>query len=60
MVKVIKKEVARFRISIYDLKNKTARTISLSNNNNINLDQLKEMIVGCLEKFKYPKDLKKR
>ena len=41
---------ATFRIVIYDLINKKSKTVSLTNHKEMNLDDIKKMIISCLEK----------
>lgn len=52
MLKVIKREVARFRIQIYDMEKKTSRTISATDHDKYSVDDLKDHIIDCLEKIK--------
>lgn len=52
MLNIVKRSQTRFRIQIYDLKNKTSRTISLSNGGKVSVDDLKDKIQKCLEKRK--------
>lgn len=52
MLKVIKREEARFRIQIYDLREKTSRTISATDHSKYNVEDIKKLIIECLEKFK--------
>jgi len=52
MLKVLKREEARFRIQIYDLKEKKSRTISLSDHDKYSVEDIKAFIIQCLEKFK--------
>ena len=44
MVEILEKEVARFRIVIYDLKNKSSRTISLKDGNH-SIEDIKQKLV---------------
>lgn len=46
MVMVIKRGQIRFRIQIYDLKNKKSRTISLLNGDT-DIEELKKRIENC-------------
>ena len=51
-MKVIEKEVVHFRILLYDLQatetGMKARTISLSNHDKMTIDDLKKIVVDCL------------
>lgn len=49
MVKVLGREKAHFRIQIYDLVRGKSRNISLSNHAGLTADDLKEIIINCLE-----------
>jgi len=57
MLKVIKREPTRFRIQIYDLKEKRSRNISLTNHEDLSIEDLKQRIIESLEAPE--KDLKK-
>ena len=50
MLEVIKYEKARFRIQIYDLREKKTKTISLRNNDGYNLEHVKNMVENCFNK----------
>jgi hypothetical protein len=50
LTQVIKEKKARFRIQIYDFKEKKSKTISLKNHNKYNLEDIKERIVQALTK----------
>ena len=52
MVTIIGREKAHFRIQIYDLVKKKTKTISLTNHKGLKLEELKEMIIACLESKK--------
>lgn len=45
---IIKK--ATFRIVVKDLVKNESRTISLQNHHDLNVDDIKSMIISCLEK----------
>lgn len=49
MVTVIKREKAHFRIDIRDLKTGKTRTISLTNHAKKTVEDIKQMIIECLE-----------
>lgn len=49
MVTVIKRQKAHFRIDIRDIKTGKVRTLSLTNHEKKTVDQIKEMIIECLE-----------
>lgn len=49
MVKIAKRPKVHFRIEIYDKVNKKTKTISLTNHDDKNLEDIKEMIVRCFE-----------
>lgn len=50
MIKVINKIQTRFRIQIYDLKEKKSKTIRLTDSGNYKVEDLQKMIVDCLNK----------
>lgn len=51
MLKVIGQERARFRVQIYDLKEKKSRTISVTDHHTFSVDDLKKYIIICIGKM---------
>ena len=61
MVKVLGREKAHFRIQIYDLIKGKSRNISLSNHSGLSADDLKDLVINCLENLEaIEKYLKKK
>jgi len=50
MLKVIKHNQTRFRIQIYDLKEKRTKTISVENHEHYKVEDIKNLIIDCLER----------
>lgn len=48
MIKVIKKERAKFRIFVHDLETKEARSITLTDGNE-KVDDIKKIIIDCFD-----------
>jgi len=55
MVTIIGKEKAHFRIQIYDLVAKRTKTISIANHSKLSLEDIKDMLIECLENYQKPK-----
>lgn len=51
MVEVIEKKDPHFRIQIYDLIAKKSRNITVANNSGVDVEELRNYIVGCLKNF---------
>lgn len=52
MVKIKRREQARFRIQIYDFKLHKSKTITLEDNKKLDVEVIKDIIVNCLETTK--------
>lgn len=60
MVTVIKREKAKFRVYIHDLETKEARCISLMNDKNKSVDDIKKGIINCLRNLEKQKSKKRK
>lgn len=51
MVEVIEKKEPHFRIQIYDLINKKSRSITVANNRDVSVEDIREVLVTALKEY---------